>query len=988
MANRKSLVDSARFRVARLGLGSPRTGGSLSFVAFRFCGILVGLAATVLAFAGQTKGAPDTFGMTPPQFWRTAFGKSPWIPLAGDADGDGHADLLMIGPDGDSRIEISRTSPIGKPFVSSVARNTMGNGLVAAACGAFLHGSKSADVLAVFEDGSVRVAWGMTPGADTYPHLSDVCKIAGESIPKAPCRSAVADFAGDGNPDVLILDREGKLLLIRAAIGQDGHTYFTPLRISNRLLGVRQFSAGVLATNQRGQCVWIDNAGDVWRALVEVTRDGRASLGSATRITSASPDDHIAVGRFRGRKSADLLVGQRLLTGGDPTATVLLTGIPPTSVTKDDEAWVVADLVGNGKDDLIRHCRLKQRFGGDDVYVHFAYDSTDPAKGYYCSADDGLLDLWKMGNMKPGGIDLAALGCKVGRRDVIVEIERFDNDPFDNLKANMDHVVRYFASLPISNPDGTTGIAVHMTYGRPWPIGKKDELWKHFDDTFPPKAHRGVVHSVFCCNGGPLVSRFNSDLSHSNLGWKEFLHEFGHQLDLYHDGFHPNLSGLPNDSGGALYPSLMSYFYSYSLDGDGDKVGYSDGSLASLQVDQRHLSERLPFPISKVHFLSDMPFGFKIKPSADGKSTLVDWNWNGIFGDEDVSADISNSQGIDPGPLWKVAKADTAPELVVHGDRPLLVYGRNSGVAARTWIGNNKDTEGPRWSDEGTDMNAGLAGDPTAAYLGDQTTWVAYPTAKGTVLRSVTVGAGGRPSFGEPNLVPATSRAQPTLAAIGGRLALLLWRNKTWKVGLRMITVEGSRLTVAGERTLDIVSDVPVGAVAGPIGSEGPSLWVGRIQSDGFDHGGLTEVVRFVLGSSERIAYRAWLGGTYARHRMTLLWRKEAGILPEGRVFMLSGGTGEQDAQQQFLAMNIPYPDVGNGWLYRRIQLPDFTSASAPGACFFQGDILAAFRHPGDDAVNVVFYCTGATPRPLGDFDDIGHIRDYGLSRSIREVPR
>ena len=228
-----------------------------------------------------------------------------------------------------------------------------------------------------------------------------------------------------------------------------------------------------------------------------------AGLGVPTWVASASPDDHIAVGHFRGGKSADILVGQRLFAGGDPAASVILQGIPPTSVTKDDEAWDVADIDGNGKDDLIRHCRLKQRFGGDDVYVHFSYDSTDAAKGYYCSADDGLLDLWKMGKVKPGGIDLAALGCKVGHRDIVMEIERFDDVPIGNLKANMDRVVRYFASLPIVNPDGTTGIAVHMTYSTPWPISKKADLWKNFDATFSPEAHRGVVHTVFCANDGP-----------------------------------------------------------------------------------------------------------------------------------------------------------------------------------------------------------------------------------------------------------------------------------------------------------------------------------------------------------------------------------------------------------------------------------------------------------------------------------------------------
>lgn len=942
------------------------------------------MSLTLCALIALTQGAstPTGFGMSPPQFWRSPFGQSPWTPLAGDADGDGRADLLAIGPAGESRIEIAKTAPIGKPYLSNVARNSMGKGLVASACGTFIPGSKAADVMAVYEDGSVHVAWGMPAGGDAYTHDDVVCKLGPESIPKAPSRTAVADFDGDGTPDVLILDQEGKMVLIRVPLGQDGRAYFRTHLLSAPLLGVRQFAAGTLSSDKRGQAVWMDEAGAVWRATVDAAQDGSAAIGQPTSIAHASVEDHLAVGRFKGAKTADVLVGQRLYTGGEPGGALTMSDIPPSSITRDDEAWVVADIDGNGKDDLIRHCRLKQQFGADDVYIHFSYDSSDPAKGYYCSANDGLLDIWKLGKMKPGGIDLASLGCKVGHRDIVIEIERFDNEPFDRLKANMDRVVKYFASLPLVNPDGTTGIAVHMTYSTPWPIAQKDEIWKKFDDIFPPKAHRGVVHTVFCASGGPLVSKICGDRGHSNEGWKEFLHEFGHQLNLNHEGFHPNLSGLPNDSGGSIYPSLMSYSYSYSVDGDGEKVGYSNGALASVQFDMRHLSETLPFPMEKVHFLSQPPYSYRMKPSDDGQSTLIDWNWNGVLGEENVSADIAHVDGIDPGPLWKVAKADTGSALVVHGDRPLIVYGQSAAVGVRTWIGTNRDTEGPKWSAEEADANAGLTGDPTAAYL-DNITWIAYPTAKGAVLRPVSLDGSGRPSLGSPNLVPGTEGAQPTVAAVDGRLVLLIWRNKTSKIGIRMIAANGTQLSAEGERQLDIVSDVPVGATPGPSGC----LWVGRIQPDGLDHGGKTEVLRIDL-SENKVAYRSWIGGEYARHRMGLLWRPEAGNLPEGRIYMISGGTGAQPERQQFLTINTGYPEVSEGWRFRRIEIPEFTSASAPGACFFQGDILSAFRRPGDDAVNVAFYTTGATPRPLGDFDDIGHIRDYGLSRSINEVPK
>src|SRR5207247_419587 len=110
--------------------------------------------------------------------------------------------------------------------------------------------------------------------------------------------------------------------------------------------------------------------------------------------------------------------------------------------------------------------------------------------------------------------------------------------------------------------------------------------------------------------------------------------EFGHQLGLDHTG-HQNPAWCP------VYPSLMNYAYSYQLNGKPDEIGYSDGRLASVVLNERGLSEILPLPMEKVAFLSGPPYRYRLKPSDDGKSTLVDWNWNGVFGEKSVSADIN-----------------------------------------------------------------------------------------------------------------------------------------------------------------------------------------------------------------------------------------------------------------------------------------------------------------------------------------------------------
>ena len=156
------------------------------------------------------------------------------------------------------------------------------------------------------------------------------------------------------------------------------------------------------------------------------------------------------------------------------------------------------------------------------------------------------------------------------------------------------------------------------------------------------------------------------------------------------------------------------------------------------------------------------------------------------------------------------------------------------------------------------------------------------------------------------------------------------------------------------------------------------------------DHLNVSQVVRLVPSDGGfEVVERSWLEGRYASHRPTLLWRKEPGLLPNGRLYHLCGGT----SNDQFVAINTPYPDVGGGWFVRRYLGPDFKSDSAVGACFFKGDIAYAIRRQEDSpgaskSLEVAFYASGAVPYLMGDFDDVGHIRDFGLEHSIPLVSK
>ena len=452
------------------------------------------LLSLVVLAPNAVMGTDETFRLSAPRFWWDDWAIPSWISLVGDADGDGRADLVAVDPPG--TIALARTSPLGKWANDPDRNNRFGNNLVAAVVGRFTGGA-SDEVVALGRDGALLLASGMKRGTSKYTRSDPVGTVPPAAIPRAVTRGFSTDVNHDGRVDVLFPRGDGELLLLLNQTGYERRPGFVASLSRSAPTDAVELEVGSFGREARNRLVWIDRRGNLFAATLTFGSDG-LRLGKAERLLEIGAGAHLAVGRFLGRSTYDIIAGRRLLPGGDPTSSIELDTLPPASEWNRELWWRTGDIDGNGMDDLIRKRSLPSNEGGPEVLIQFASHAGDARHGYPDYDFDGLPDEWETGAIKPAGLDLKALGCKPGKSDVIVEIERFDTVDVPMFYKEVEITVRYFASLPVANPDGTRGIAMHVIYRPPTPHANFDEVNRHFDEWYPPLEHRGIVHMMFC----------------------------------------------------------------------------------------------------------------------------------------------------------------------------------------------------------------------------------------------------------------------------------------------------------------------------------------------------------------------------------------------------------------------------------------------------------------------------------------------------------
>ncbi|MDE2127515.1 MAG: hypothetical protein KGJ62_13085 [Armatimonadetes bacterium] len=966
----------------------------------------------VAALAVTTAQAPKVT-IQAATFWTPGICTPPGIPMAGDFDGSGRDAILCLNPSGDAFIDVVRTSAIGKPVSPARALSSFGSDALAAAAGKF-DGSGQLGVIAMFHDGEVRLAHDIVNGTFTRnDFIADAPLWLRSAPPVHACSLQLADGKAQ---DVLIVNGSGDAALL-VNTSAPGKLSFSLHRVRAQFNRITTLAPATTGATGAQNVIWQDAAGQLYSTELTVSRAGEVS--AATHLLwKGSPGEHFATGCFRGGHRDDLIVGRSFLPDCDPSHASIMAALPSVKAAASDRAWLTGDFDATGRDALVRLTHTGAPLVGDDTLIQFA----SPAGAVNPDRDqdnDGLPDAWETGAIKPDGLDLKAMGCSPLHADVIVEVQPFANVDQKHLHEDLARAVAYYAKLPVKNPDGKPGINLHVIFRKPIPMTEAGKPWWTLADEY--QRHRGITHYMVVYHGGGGQSDEMADRGScgDSALWAVFLHEFGHQVGLDHTGFYP-VDHCP------LYPSLMNYPYSYQLNGNGNDIGYSNGALAGFVLNEKHLSEVLPFPIDKVRFLAGPPYHYHIKPGPDGKTTLIDWNWNGIFGEKNISADINYGYSTTAGDRHPVGKTMTAPALAASGSgararllvfsgvldgkspilsgpadlkKPNLAADNPGKLIVYAWPGKAGVADHAKFDPPVTVEAHDVIGSASAAGVHGRV-WVAYPTLAGVKVRSVLAPDGHDPSFGPVVAIPDSTGAAPTLVAVNGQLLLLLWNGPTKEVTTRLLSPRGESLEPGAVQTLDLKCDDPPGAFQGANANGEPVVWFGLMQDQSATATARFQVRRYQMlpGGQLKLLAMEWVGGDKGGERgaarTVLLWHAAAGF-KHGQPLLFSCGLLGKDPpiSCHYVSMKIADKTVNGGWLTKRYYDEWTQSRSGPGACWFRGDIAFALRwFGGEDASNdnllVAFHGTGVENANMGDYNDIAEIRNIGLVHSIPWVSK
>lgn len=329
---------------------------------------------------------------------------------------------------------------------------------------------------------------------------------------------------------------------------------------------------------------------------------------------------------------------------------------------------------------------------GDNDDIVWVAQVVSYASGSQDTDGDKLLDGWELHGVD--GVDLPGFGADPLHKDLFIEADYMNDHDHLLDAAHLRDIVAVFADAPVLNPDGTTGINIHIDTGgaasgqgpgslAEFNLGGGNEvpedyylgtasavgeyLWTEFQNLknahFAPERY-GIFHYMIFAHN--LAPEFGTVSGMSRNGYKDsqfikgatdfivsmgdwtggatqdqregtFIHELGHNLGLRHGGSDHN-NWKPN------YLSVMNYYYqTWGVYRDGDWGHFDYSRFLSPSLKESALKENSG--------LGAIAAGYGLRwwcsgPGEDvwsDSSAPVDWNCDGFFNGGSVKADIDGS---------------------------------------------------------------------------------------------------------------------------------------------------------------------------------------------------------------------------------------------------------------------------------------------------------------------------------------------------------
>ncbi len=599
------------------------------------------------------------------------------------------------------------------------------------------------------------------------------------------------------------------------------------------------------------------------------------------------------------------------------------------------------------------------------------------------SDDDGLLDGWEVHGL-PRGVDTGGAKLSPLRQDVIVTVSPYEQVDRAALPPEMARVAALYQALRTTNPDGSTGLTVHFRYGPSVPADQQHGgSWQEVGNEQLPLRERGLLHWMQVTPGGGGQAAQTGDMGGCGMGFAVFAHEFGHQLGLSH-------TGDSNPAWCPLYPSLMSYAFSYALDGDANAIRFSDGRFRNTVLLESKLEERLPYPFDEVKYLAAHPFRFKLE--ADGPNgTRIDWNQNGRFDDEPVSADINYGGSTDCGIRRPLGLIGAGPALAYVGETCWLatLAHEQGGLGLQRYLGQEQWSDRIAIPESGTTTEPLMVGTATHGFVFFRRSLGWYvvrfaPPAPTTQPATQTANPPATPTIDAPVHLTDLPRADLSAGVVNGRVLLIARRDDD---SLETYWLDFTdKLVVKRGQALETRSAVPVG-----FAQHSGDQRVALVSTAAVNSAGAAQCMRvtWCRVAGERLVEleTVWTRGEGSGNGCTsrpMVVFDAAGQL---NIFHTGGQHGD-GSMLVYRTRQIGNRALDEGWLtcllydiWTRTRVPIAFASGPQGA-------LYGFRWDADgwtpnNTLLLGYNGFGLNDEPMRDFDDGEKIARYGLVHSI-----